>query len=293
MRNFKQNHEEMNWPWVESPFFNELIKHQELTDEQRELAIKLNKDGYVILDLGLTDEQIDAFKTEIDTLNDRDTVVTQADGYHYSKGKRIFEGWKDSEMLQSLSLNPVVMDALRLLYKKEPYPFQTITFNYGSNQPLHSDLIHFDSMPRRWLTAVWVALEDMTNYNGSLLYVPGSHKLPIFDFYDLKVKVPEYGKQFDSYAEYEEFIRQLVEVQELEVKPLICKKGQALVWSANLIHGGDIIRDPNSTRYSQVTHYYYDDCDVYYSPMFSESWKGDFKTKDLTGKNIREFKHTK
>jgi predicted ATPase len=55
MRNFKQNHEEMNWPWVESPFFNELIKHQELTDEQRELAIKLNKDGYVVLDLGLTD----------------------------------------------------------------------------------------------------------------------------------------------------------------------------------------------------------------------------------------------
>ena len=115
MRNFKQNHEEMNWPWVESPFFNELLKHQELTDEQKELAIKLNKDGYVILDLGLTDEQIDAFKIEIDTLNDRETVVTQADGYHYSKGKRIFEGWKDSEMLQSLSLNPVVIDTLMML----------------------------------------------------------------------------------------------------------------------------------------------------------------------------------
>jgi hypothetical protein len=27
--------------------------------------------------------------------------------------------------------------------------------------------------------------------------------------------------------------------------------------------------------------------------MFSESWKGDFKTKDLTSKNIREHKHNK
>jgi ectoine hydroxylase-related dioxygenase (phytanoyl-CoA dioxygenase family) len=76
-------------------------------------------------------------------------------------------------------------------------------------------------MPHRWLSAIWIALEDMTNQNGSLIYVPGSHKLPIFDFYDLKIKVPEYGKQFDSYSEYEEFIRQLVDVQELEVKLLL------------------------------------------------------------------------
>ena len=81
MKNYKQNSEATNWPWIESPFFNELIKHQNLTDEQRELSQKINQDGYVILDLGLSDEQIDNFKKEIDRLNDRDTVVTQADGY--------------------------------------------------------------------------------------------------------------------------------------------------------------------------------------------------------------------
>ena len=293
MRNFKQNYEEMNWPWVESPFFNELINHQNLTDKEKEIAMKLNKDGYVILDLGLTEDQLENFKKEIDVLNDKDTIITQDNGYHYSKGKRIFEGWKESEMLQSLSLNPIIIDTLKMLYKREPYPFQTITFNYGSNQPLHSDTIHFDSMPQRWLSAVWVALEDMTENNGSLLYVPGSHKLPIFDFYDLKLKCAGFDDQFDSYAEYEEFIRKLVEVGNLKTEPLICKKGQALIWSANLIHGGDIIRDPNSTRYSQVTHYYYDDCDVYHSPMFSERWKGKFAHKDLVSKNIRDHKINK
>jgi len=256
-----------------------------------ELAKKFNEDGYIILDLELSDEQIDNFKKEIDYLNSKDDIKTQEGGYHYSKGKRIFEGWKDSEMLQSLSLNKKVIDVLKMLYKREPYPFQTITFNYGSNQPLHSDLIHFDSLPHRWLTAVWVALEDMTLNNGSLVYVPKSHKLPIFDFYDMKVKVPEYGKQFDSYSEYEEFIKQLVDVNKLEVKPLLCKKGQAFVWSANLIHGGDMIKDVNSTRYSQVTHYYYDGCDVYYSPMFSEAWKGKFSEKDINKKDIRNYKH--
>ena len=291
MKNYKENSELMNWPWVESPFFNDLIKHSDLTEDEKEIAIKFNKDGYVVLDLGLTDEEIEKLKSEIDELNSKDDTITQAGGYHYSKGKRIFEGWKDSELLQSLSLNNKVFETLRMLYRKEPYPFQTITFNYGSNQPLHSDLIHFDSLPHRWLSAVWVALEDMTENNGSLLYVPKSHKLPIFDFYDLKINVPEYGKQFDSYAEYEEFIRQLVSSNELEVLPLHCKKGQALIWSANLIHGGDIIRDPNSSRYSQVTHYYFDGCDVYYSPMFSEAWRGKFAEKNIKEKNIKEYKH--
>jgi len=287
MENYKTNPDLLNWPWVESPFFNTLIDSQDLTEEQKKIAREFNENGYIILDLGLTEEQIDNFKNEIDFLNNQEDTKTQDSGYHYSKGKRIFEGWKESEMLQSLSLNPTVLDTLRMLYKNEPYPFQTITFNYGSNQPLHSDLIHFDSLPHRWLSAVWVALEDMTDQNGSLVYVPKSHKLPIFDFYDLKIKFHEYGKQFDSYAEYEIFIQDLVESSELEVKALYCKKGQALVWAANLIHGGDIIRNPDSSRYSHVTHYYYDNCDVYFSPMFSEAWKGKFSEKNIVEKNIR------
>ena len=293
MKNYTQNSEEMNWPWVESPFFTELLKNQDLTEEQKDLATKFNKDGYVIIDLGLTDDEIEQCKLDVNFLNNKDDANIQNPRYHYSQGKRIFEAWKECESLLELANHPKVYETLKMLYKREPYPFQTITFNYGSNQPLHSDTIHFDSMPQRWLSAVWVALEDMTENNGSLLYVPGSHKLPIFDFYDLKLKCAGFDDQFDSYAEYEEFIRKLVEVGNLKTEPLICKKGQALIWSANLIHGGDIIRDPNSTRYSQVTHYYYDDCDVYHSPMFSERWKGKFAHKDLVSKNIRDHKINK
>jgi ectoine hydroxylase-related dioxygenase (phytanoyl-CoA dioxygenase family) len=289
-KNYKQDPNTTNWPWVESPFFYDLLENQELSEEQKNISKKFHEDGYVVLDLNLTDTEIDELRSEINYLNNKDNIATQDNGYHYSKGKRIFEGWKESKLLHSLSMNSKVIDTLKMLYLKNPYPFQTITFNYGSNQPLHSDLIHFDTIPHRWLTAVWVALEDMTDQNGSLVYVPNSHKLPIFDFYDLKITVPEYGKQFDSYAQYEDFVRQLVETSKLEVKPLHCKKGQALIWAANLIHGGDIIRDPNSTRYSQVTHYYYDDCDVYYSPMFSEAWKGKFSHKKILEKNIREHK---
>ena len=38
------------------------------------------------------------------------------------------------------------------------------------------------------------------------------------------------------------------------------RKGQALIWSANLLHGGAPQRDRSRTRHSQVTHYYFEGC---------------------------------
>ena len=38
------------------------------------------------------------------------------------------------------------------------------------------------------------------------------------------------------------------------------KKGQALLWAANLLHGGSPQRDKRRTRLSQVTHYFFENC---------------------------------
>lgn len=285
-KNYKKDICATNWPLCESPFFYELIKTLNLTDYQKDILTQYHEYGFVKIDLMLSEDEINACVKEIDTLNENDVSKVQESGYHYSKGKRIFEGWKKSNILKSLSLKKDILEILELFYQKKSIPFQTISFNYGSNQPLHSDVIHFHSMPHRWLAGVWVALEDMDNNNGSLVYLPKTHTLPIFDFYDLKIKVPEYGKQFDSYAEYENFILQLVETKELKQETLICKKGEALIWAANLIHGGDIIRDKERTRYSQVTHYFFEGCEKYFSPMFSEAWTGKYAEKNLKEKNF-------
>ena len=91
MKNYTQNSEETNWPWVESPFFSELLKNQDLTDEQKELATKFNKDGYVVIDLGLSDDEIEQCKLDVNFLNNKDDANIQNPRYHYSQGKRVFE----------------------------------------------------------------------------------------------------------------------------------------------------------------------------------------------------------
>lgn len=286
MKNYKYESSSMNWPWCESPFFYDLLNKQNLSDSERDLVTQYHEEGYCIIDLGLSQTDLFNMRQEIDRINNSDTVKLQDSGYHYSKGKRIFEAWKSSDLLKSLSLNSKILDILNLFYQKKPIPFQTITFNYGSNQPLHSDTIHFHSLPHRWLVGAWVALEDMDENNGSLIYVPKSHKLPVFDFYDLNVATPKFGEQFEAYSEYENFMAQLIDSKKLEKRILKCKAGSVLIWAANLVHGGDIIRDTNRSRYSQVTHYYFDGCDKYYAPMFSEAWKGSFSEKNLKEKNF-------
>ena len=47
------------------------------------------------------------------------------------------------------------------------------------------------------------------------------------------------------------------------------RKGQALIWSPNLIHGGAVQTDKSKTRNSQVTHYFFEGC-RYFGPMYSE-----------------------
>jgi len=62
---------------------------------------------------------------------------------------------------------------------------------------------------------------------------------------------------------------------------LLPRKGQALIWSTNLLHGGSVRNDLRRTRWSQVSHYYFDDC-IYYAPAFSDEGLGRLDLRGIT-----------
>ncbi len=47
------------------------------------------------------------------------------------------------------------------------------------------------------------------------------------------------------------------------------------------MHGGTKQLDPDRTRWSQVTHYFFDDC-AYYTPMMSDPFYGSIAFRTLT-----------
>jgi hypothetical protein len=116
------------------------------------------------------------------------------------------------------------------------------------------------------MCGVWVALEDITEDNGPLFYYPGSHRNPEYNFSDFKNTTED--TSYENYPEYETFMEELMEKSAYKKKKFLAKKGDALIWSSNIIHGGSPVEDPKSTRFSQVTHYYFENC-LYYTPMLS------------------------
>lgn len=130
------------------------------------------------------------------------------------------------------------------------------------------------------MCGVWVAMEDIDETNGPLMYFPGSHRWPIYTNEHIGKCVAELDGT-PTQAIYEAMWRDLVEAHGVQPEYFHAKKGQALIWAANLMHGGTKQLDPSRTRWSQVTHYFFDDC-AYYTPMMSDPFYGSVAFRTLT-----------
>jgi ectoine hydroxylase-related dioxygenase (phytanoyl-CoA dioxygenase family) len=293
IKNFKTDKNALTTPWVESPFFYDLLNSSTISEEEKNMAINFHENGYVILDLDLDDDFINDIVGDMYKALKKDDVKVQAEFYTYSDSVRIFEEWRNSDNIRNLCLHPKLIKTLEFLYNKEAFPFSTINFIKGSNQPLHSDAIHFHTIPQLWMSGVWVSLENTTTKNGTLNIVPKSHKWGVYDYHSLGLPHPdEYNDgEKNNYRIYEDFIRSLIKANKADVKPIELKKGQALIWAANLLHGGMQIVDQNSTRLTQAIHYFYKDCVEYYHPMFTNIHEGKYAKKWCNEKiNIKTYK---
>jgi hypothetical protein len=301
MKNYNIDPEALNIPWVESPFFETLLqvkleeeKQKNTTNvdikELEKIARNFNSDGYAVIDLDLEETFIDDLVLELDNKLMEGAVKTQEGHFHYNDGPRIFEAWKWNQNVLNLAKNARAMSIIEFLYGRPAMPFQTINFKLGSNQPTHSDHCHFASMPHRWVCGFWTALEDIGPEQGPLVYYPKSHKEPIFEFQDLNMAHTEYKQEKDNYTEYENFVSSLIKAKQYKQEQFLGKKGSALIWAANLLHGGSEITNPESTRWSQATHVAFDDSKLkYYTPFYSDYREGHYVLKDVKSKNIRDY----
>lgn len=185
---------------------------------------------------------------------------------------RVQDAWKYVDEVRQLASNQQVHIALEQLFGRKPLPFQTLNFPIGTGQRAHSDTIHFSTMPDGFMAGVWVALEDIDMDNGPLIYYPGSHKLPYYSMQDLGLEAG-----YQQYPQYEEAVENLIAEHGYTPEYGVVAKGQAIIWHANVLHGGAHQRNMSRSRHSQVTHFFFEGC-KYYTPM--ESAPGKIKYRD-------------
>jgi ectoine hydroxylase-related dioxygenase (phytanoyl-CoA dioxygenase family) len=213
--------------------------------------------GYMILENLFDDDICDKISQKVDSLiKNRKLRFNESNKLMFANRKSAFI----KTITEDKSLKPV----LEFILDKEVVAFQTINFFKGSGQRAHSDSVHMTTYPLGYLIAAWVALEDVSHENGPLFYYPGSHKLPYLlnsDFNEGETAL-RLGKK--EYVDYEDVTEELLKNHPFEKKEFHAKKGDVLIWHANLIHGGAPIVNPNSTRKSMVIHYYATDVIKYH-----------------------------
>lgn len=197
-----------------------------------------------------------------------------------SKKDRFQDAWQNENLqsVRKIACHPTILAALKTIYGRNPFPFQTLNFSSGSQQHFHSDAVHFSSDPLGFMCGAWVALEDISPESGPLIYYPGSHRLPYLDAQKLNLNIEELKKEKHPQIFFDKLWEDLVEENKFKKSIYLPKKGEVLIWHANLLHGGSKVLDNSKSRWSQVTHYYFEDCE-YYTPLFKAqgATKEDFK----------------
>jgi len=254
----------LNVPRVESPFLETFLRGCDWTEQEQEHARAFARDGYLVVDLELDD--FDALA---------ETIDAELASKFPPDDRRVGEAWYFSDSVRRIATCPSLLRLLTKLYGRRAFPFQTLNFDAGTQQPAHSDTLHFHCHPQRFMCGVWVALEDVRPGTGELFVHPGSHRLPVLDMFDLGLP-----SSTEAYFQYEDLSEQMLAELGFARHPVVLKKGQCVIWAANLYHGGMPILEAGSTRKSQVTHYYFDDC-TYYFPMSSDPHSGDLCVREV------------
>lgn len=258
-----------NIPWTESPFFEHLLAKSAYPEEIKSKIRFFSDHGYLIVNPAISG---------FDQIAER--ILSGLSEEQRKHGSRVQDAWRYLPEVRRLATYPTILEWLNILYQRTPIPFQTLNFCRGTEQATHSDLIHFSCAPARFMAGVWFALEDVDEYNGALHYYPGSQKLPVYDLHDIGLSGSSLKNRDAQYRQYEQFIRTLIEQKGLKKETIAIKKGSYLIWSANLLHGGDPIKDKARTRHSLVTHYYFDKC-RYFNPLYSNPYLGEYAWKEI------------
>lgn len=227
---------------------------------------KWNKDGFYVLpgfylgceiDAALSDAE-NAWKESHSRLVVDDLVTgirsRLSDVGEYEKANHEFklnDLYLESSAIRGLAINDRITPILNELLGHKAVLCNSLNFDKGSSQPDHVDALYMTPKSVGHLIAIWVALEDCHVDAGPLRYYPGSHKIEPYIFSN--------GSRHVVYEEMDSWQKYMNEnISRLSLCPEIfaAKKGDVLIWSAYLLHGGSKINDVNMTRKSVVFHYY-------------------------------------
>lgn len=251
--------------WVDRRDAHDILEDRrsggEVSDEDAEALAHYIDHGYVVFekttDESVIDEYLAFFEAAWDDAPERAMLHWQRqylpmDRKFYDEVTKVGSLHLWFDRAQELIFPPAVFRFLTQIYERPPVAFQTMTMRKGSEENLHIDTGPLTLTEPMSMAASWVALEDVQPFSGEFQFIPGSHRLP---------ELLHYGTDKGHHGDYEEYDKilkttlRMCEERGLKTETFTAKKGDVLIWHADLMHGGAPIQDRQRTRLSLVAHF--------------------------------------
>lgn len=252
---------------VDSDYFiDRLARAGALRDGDADRLRQWVTDGYAILPGAVSAEVCEAIKSDLSRAfaHGDQRLHVLAPGEHFGKPlqpgtpearMRVNDIYVYFESARRALFGEPIMHFLRLIFSGNPILLQSLTFDKGSQQGLHQDAAYVVIDPPLALAASWIALEDVEPGSGELIYYPGSHRVDDFLF---SGKYKCWHGERDGTEQHDQYAVELprrCEAAGLHAERLLVERGDVLIWSGNLAHGGAEVKDESLSRRSLVGHY--------------------------------------
>ncbi|MGH7101015.1 MAG: phytanoyl-CoA dioxygenase family protein [Acetobacteraceae bacterium] len=275
--------------WIDrSDWIDRLAERHRLglvSDTLAERIYRFVRDGYLVIERAVPRVVVDRIVADLEHFwaNPPPTMrmethepdgtlrVMQPDIAYRAGRTKLLDAFAYSAAARAAISAPPVMEFLHTIFDDKPQAFQSLTFWHGSEQPMHKDTayVRVDGNPLA-LAATWLALEDIEPGTGGLQYFVGSHRAPDYRFGGISKWMNTADADYGS--EHDRFLASLHEDAHKynhTKTSFLGRKGDVLVWHADLAHGGSAVTKPDRTRLSLVTHF----CPASNSPFFYRQQK--------------------
>lgn len=225
------------------------------------------KNGFVYLEGAIDEALIDAVNEEVDA-----SWKGKYPKIHCTFGKneiqhkkpikpymqdikaKLLDLYAYSETTRKAFFTQPILEFLNCVFEAPPMVFQSLYFERGSEQAMHQDSAFVRISEPMKFVGVWIALEDIKPGSGELEYYAGSHKQPEFLWNGESKSMPESEWRQPQHTRFLESLHENAEKYGYTKEKHYPKKGDVLIWHADLSHGGSPQTDPSLTRRSFAVH---------------------------------------
>ncbi|HQQ63355.1 MAG TPA: phytanoyl-CoA dioxygenase family protein [Pseudomonadales bacterium] len=275
--------------WLDEPDavqrIADLLAAGEITEAEADDLRFFREHGYLVLPGAVAVEQVDRLLAELSVIYlegekyvlklSKDLIV-HPDSPVLPHKSRLYDFHVHSAIARSLVFAEPLRRMLALVFAEPPLVFQSMVFTWGSEQSMHKDTAFVVVDRPASLLASWIALEDIEEGSGELMYYPGSHRDPLFLFSDTHMSWEPRRDGKGVHRRFTAFLDRQAAEKQVARQTFCARKGDVLLWHANLAHGGMPVTRPESTRKSLVSHY----CPASASPRYFTFFEPAYKRQD-------------